>query len=47
MPNVEAVITFNPTEGGMQIALEDLERRIVLTGGGEAMDAPYYCGSNG
>ncbi|HEY0394486.1 MAG TPA: hypothetical protein VGD01_08305 [Candidatus Elarobacter sp.] len=46
MPNVEAVIKLNPTEGGIEIALEDLERRVQLTGN-DAMDAPYYCGSNG
>jgi hypothetical protein len=43
MPNLEAVITLNHADGGIDIALEDLERRVQLT----AADAPYYCGSNG
>ncbi|MBV8750385.1 MAG: hypothetical protein JO103_11790 [Candidatus Eremiobacteraeota bacterium] len=42
MPNLEAVIKLNPSEGGIDVTLEDLERRIHLT----PQDAPYYCGSN-
>lgn len=44
MAEKEVVVRVNL--GDLGISLADLEKRIGASGGADAADAPYYCGTN-